>query len=236
MARRADHACDGQRPTVGVSEGTTDAANISSVIGSEQVLGYLVRYGQVLVTNYRQFVLMVRDRNGNARKADEFSLADTDEQFWISAAHPRSMAERQGDRFVEFLTRVVRNRATLTEPKDVAWFLASHARAALERVGRQELPALLPIRTALAEAPGITFPGETGEHFCPPSPLPPQAPRCPTPGVTARCWPTTRPPPSPRSRPGSRTFGGAWHVLGASRRGRRQPTPFSSDAEDGWTP
>lgn len=165
IAKGSDQPKKGQLPACGVIEIKSTSAAIAAIVASEQALGYLARYGQVLVTNYRQFVLMVRDRQGNARKADEFSLGDTDEAFWDLAAHPRSLAEQRGDRLVEFLTRVVRNRVALSEPKDVAWFFASHARDALERVGHRDLPALLTIRTAFEDALGISFSGEKGEHF-----------------------------------------------------------------------
>ena len=55
--------------------------------------------------------------------------------------------------------------AELTEPKDVAWFLASYARDAKIRIESSELPALAAIRSALEEALGLKFEGEKGEHF-----------------------------------------------------------------------
>ena len=54
----------------------------------------------------------------------------------------------------------------MTNPKDVAWFLASYARDALFRVEQQkELPALQTVRSALEEALGMKFTDEKGEHF-----------------------------------------------------------------------
>jgi hypothetical protein len=156
---------DPSRPDVAAIEVKGTAADINAVIASEQVNGYLTRYGQVLVTNYRQFVLMV-ERDGSARKADEFSLADTDAAFWSDVAgRPRAWATERGERFHEFLTRVLRSRARLTEPSDVAWMLASHARDAMEILGERKLRALETIRTSFEEALGITFEGEQGDHF-----------------------------------------------------------------------
>lgn len=125
----------------------------------------MLRYGQVLVTNYREFVLMVRTRDGNAKRADAFSLAPAPDAFWRLAAEPRKTAAERGPRLVEFLTRVLRNRAVLTEPEDVAWFLASHARDAMDAVGHHDLPTLDAVRAAFEEALGIRFEGEKGDHF-----------------------------------------------------------------------
>ncbi len=55
--------------------------------------------------------------------------------------------------------------APLTQPKDVAWFLASYARDAKIRIESIELPALAAVRDALEEALGLKFVGEKGEHF-----------------------------------------------------------------------
>ena len=54
----------------------------------------------------------------------------------------------------------------LREPKDLAWFLASYARDALERVeAKRELPGLASIKSALEEALGMKFEADKGEHF-----------------------------------------------------------------------
>lgn len=155
----------GQLPNVGAVEVKPIIAELAQTIAGEQVLKYVLRYGQVLVTNYREFVLMVRTRGGNAKRADSFSLAPTPEAFRRLAAHPRKAAAERGSRLVEFLTRVLRNRAVLTEPEDVAWFLASHARDAMDAVGHHSLPTLEAVRAAFEEALGIRFEGEKGDHF-----------------------------------------------------------------------
>jgi hypothetical protein len=155
----------GQLPNVGAVEVKPVIAELAQTIAGEQVLKYVLRYGQVLVTNYREFVLMVRTRGGNAKRADSFSLAPTPEAFWRLAAQPRNAAAERGSRLVEFLTRVLRNRAVLTEPEDVAWFLASHARDAMDAVGHHSLPTLEAVRAAFEEALGIRFEGEKGDHF-----------------------------------------------------------------------
>ena len=84
-------------------------------------------------------------------------------------ARPRIHAARpklKGEQFVEFIKRCCLHAAPLTNPKDVAWFLASYARDALFRVEHQkELPALQTVRSALEEALGMKFTADKGEHF-----------------------------------------------------------------------
>jgi len=164
--RGAAEPKDPTRPDVAAIEVKGTSEDINATIASDQVNKYLVRYGQVLVTNYFRFVLMVQDRHGGARKADEFDLAANEATFWQDvAAHPRKYAQERGGRFTEFLTRVLRSRARLTEPADVAWMLASHARDAMEILGHRDLPSLATIRTSFEEALGIGFEGEEGNHF-----------------------------------------------------------------------
>ena len=64
----------------------------------EQVSRYWGRYRQVLVTNYRDFVLVGQDAEGNPAKLRIFRLADSEKAFWAAAQHPRSLrgeAERK---------------------------------------------------------------------------------------------------------------------------------------------
>ncbi|MEO6393378.1 MAG: type ISP restriction/modification enzyme [Pyrinomonadaceae bacterium] len=136
-----------------------------TVADDKQVRRYLSRYNQVLVTNYRDFILVGRDQDGNPVNRERFSLAANEKEFWDQAAHPRTAGNQLGDRFVEYLKRVMLSAAPLTEPKDVAWFLASYARDAKMRIEGNDLPALGAVRSALEEALGLKFEGEKGEHF-----------------------------------------------------------------------
>lgn len=163
--RATDSPREGQLPAVAALEVKSVPEDLTSTLAGEQVLKYVRRYGQVLVTNYRDFVLVVRARDGSAHRADSFSLGKTPAEFWQYAAQPRKSAAEQGPRFVEFLSRVLRSRVTLSEPEDVAWFLASYARDAMDAVGHQEIPTLDSVRSALEEALGIEFKGEKGDHF-----------------------------------------------------------------------
>ena len=54
----------------------------------EQVSRYWGKYRQVLVTNYRDFVLVGQDAEGKFAKLESFRLADSEKAFWAAAAHP----------------------------------------------------------------------------------------------------------------------------------------------------
>src|SRR5262245_22117497 len=118
----------GQTPSRGVIEvkGTKDDAWITA--DGEQVSRYWGKYGQVLVTNYRDFVLVGRDAEGRPAKLEAFRLAENSKAFWQAAAHSRTLAEQHNERFTEYLKRVMLHASPLGAPEDVAWFLASYAR------------------------------------------------------------------------------------------------------------
>jgi hypothetical protein len=130
------------------------------------VRGYVKHYGQVLVTNYRSFLLLKRGENGSPVRLESFQLAPDERSFWVAAAQPRKTAYELGERFAEYLKRVLLHAAPLNNPKDVAFFLASYARDARSRVeAAKDLPQLAAVRAALEEALGMKFEAEKGEHF-----------------------------------------------------------------------
>jgi hypothetical protein len=160
----------GQTPARGVMEvkSTKDDAWVTAA--GEQVTRYWGYYRQVLVTNYRDFVLVGEDPSGQAAKLETYRLADSEAAFWEAARHPRRTAQEHGERLIEYLKRVMLHAAPLTRPEDVAWFLASYARDAKARIEGKDLPALAGLRAALEEALGLKFEGtkqepEKGEHF-----------------------------------------------------------------------
>jgi hypothetical protein len=155
----------GQLPARGVIEvkPTKDDAWVTAE--ARQVTKYWNRYRQVLVTNYRDFVLVGQDAESNPAILETYRLAESDKAFWQAAATPRATAEKQNDRFVEYLQRVMRHGAPIAAPEDVAWFLASYARDALAGIRDVELSALGAVRAALEEALGLKFEGDKGEHF-----------------------------------------------------------------------
>ena len=131
----------------------------------EQVTRYWGRYRQVLVTNYRDFVLVGQDAAGQPVKLETYRLAPSEPAFWEAASHPRRTAQEHGERFLEYLQRVLLHAAALTRPQDLAWFLASYAREAKARMEGKDLPALTGLRGALEEALGLRFEGDKGDHF-----------------------------------------------------------------------
>lgn len=156
---------EGQLPSRGCIEVKSTRENIDAISESEQVRRYLSRYRQVLVTNYRDFILIGLDANGNLVKRERFTLAANEPGFWNAAANSQATANELGERFVEYLKRVMLHAAPLALPKDVAWFLASYARDAKARIELSDLPALNSVRAALEEALGLKFEGEKGDHF-----------------------------------------------------------------------
>ena len=154
-----------QLPARGAVEVKGVDEEVGDIVRTEQVGRYLDRYGQVLVTSYREFVLVGRDRAGRPEEIESFSLADNAEGFWSAARTHRATAAEKGPGLAEFLKRAMLHGAPLSQPRDLAWFLASHAREALALVeGAGSLPALSEVREALREALGVDFEGESGEH------------------------------------------------------------------------
>ena len=155
----------GAIPTRGAIEAKPTSADAWRIAESKQVKHYWTRYRQVLVTNYRDFLLVGTDADGNRAALETYRLARDEQDFWRRASHPKNFADQHGESFEEFLKRVMLYQASLATPKDLAWFLASYAREAKFRIEAGELPALAGIRTALEEALGLKFEGARGDHF-----------------------------------------------------------------------
>ena len=153
----------GQLPARGVIEAKGTAQDVRRIAESEQVTRYLRRYGQVLVTNLRDFLLLGQDERGEPLRLETYSLAASEDEFWSAPA--RRLVEAHAERLSDYLVRVMRHAAPLSTPQDVAWFLASYAREARARLEQSELPALDNVRAALEEALGIQFQGRKGAHF-----------------------------------------------------------------------
>jgi hypothetical protein len=153
-------------PSRGVIEVKAAEAEIDRIAADEQLRRHVKRYGLVLVTNFRCFLLLKRGDNGNPVPLEAFQLAPDEKTFWEIAAQPRKAASRLGERFAEYLKRVLVHAAPLNNPRDVAFFLASYARDARSRVENAgDLPALAAVRGALEEALGMKFEPGKGEHF-----------------------------------------------------------------------
>ncbi len=132
----------------------------------DQVARYRNRYRLVLVTNLREFVLAGLDEAGGEATLERFCLADSETEFYGRLEKPRAFAREVGPRLGEYLRRVLSHRATLTEPGDLAWLLASYARDGLARVeAAGDAPSLGAVRSALEEALGVRFEGDKGARF-----------------------------------------------------------------------
>jgi len=117
------------------------------------------------VTTYREFLLIAADAEGRQTMAESFSLAPTEAAFWQSTANPRVFAREHGQRLIEYLKRVFLQSAQIATPRDVAELLASYARDARHRVESVDAARLAGLRRVFAEALGLTFADERGEHF-----------------------------------------------------------------------
>jgi hypothetical protein len=163
--RDAREPQSGQPPARGVVEAKPPTDDVEKVAQSEQVAKYLTRYGAVLVTNYRDFLLVMRDAAGQPIHAERCTLAATAAEFWREAQNPNAFAATHEVPLTEMLTRVLLSNALVTQPRDVAWFLASYARDARHRVEHSSLAGLDSLRGALEEALGVKFNDAKGTHF-----------------------------------------------------------------------
>ena len=157
---------EGQIPECGVVEVKSMADDAWLTAEGEQVSRYWNRYRLVLVTNMRDFVLVGEDADGRPAKLETFRLAEDAADFSRRLEHPHTFAQEIGAGLGEYLSRALSHRATLTEPKDLAWLLASYARDGLARVeATSDTPLLTAVRSALEEALSIRFEDERGARF-----------------------------------------------------------------------
>ena len=156
----------GQKPERGVIEVKPIAGDAWLTVESDQVAGYWQGYRQVLVTNARDFVLVGEDASSNPVRLESLRLADSAAQFDAKLEHPRAFANEVGPGLGEYLTRVLSHAASLAEPKDVAWLLASYARDGLARVEKAgDATSLATLRQALEDSLGVKFDGDRGAAF-----------------------------------------------------------------------
>ena len=156
----------GQLPERGVVEVKSVADDAWLTAAGEQVSRYRQRYRQVLVTNTRDFVMVGEDAAGQPVRLETFRLADSAADFNARLEHPRAFANAVGVGLGEYLRRALSNAASLAEPKDLAWLLASYARDGLARVERAgDTTSLAAVRAALEESLGVRFEGERGAAF-----------------------------------------------------------------------
>ena len=156
----------GQTPECGVMEVKPADDDAWLTADSGQVSRYWERYRLVMVTNTRDFVLLGEDTQGRPARLETFRLAGSLADFESKLQHPRTFAREAGATLGEYLGRALSHRATLTEPRDLAWLLASYARDGLARVeAAGDAASLNAVRTSLEEALGVKFEGERGRAF-----------------------------------------------------------------------
>lgn len=157
---------EGQIPECSVVEVKPAGDDVWLTAEGDQVSRYWNRYRLVLVTNMRDFVLVGEDADGRPAKLETFRLAESAEDFRLRLEHPRVFAKEIGAGFGEYLSRALSHRAALTEPKDLAWLLASYARDGLARVeATDNTPLLTAVRDSLESALGVRFEDERGSRF-----------------------------------------------------------------------
>ena len=157
---------EGQIPERGVVEVKSSHEDMQAWAVREQVGRYWTRYRLVLMTNLREFVLLGEDSAGHEATLETFQLAGSDEEFDRRLQTPRTFAREVGTGLGEYLCRALSHRAALTEPKDLAWLLASYARDSLARVeAAGDASSLKAVRSALEEALGVRFEGDKGARF-----------------------------------------------------------------------
>ena len=173
---RGDHL-----PEHGVVEVKSAEDDAWLTADSAQVSRYWGRYRLVLVTNYRDFLLVGEDADGRPARLEHFRLAEDAEDFERQLQQPRAFARRVGVGLGEYLRRVLSHRARLAEPRDLADLLASHARDALARVEAAEAES-----GAGAAPPGDRYvtPGTVARKT--PHPAPGTAPASPLGEATGR--------------------------------------------------
>ncbi len=156
----------GQIPACGVVEVKPADDDAWLTAEGDQVSRYWEKYRLVLVTNTRDFVLVGEGPQGKPVPLETFRLAESEEAFNNMLLRPRASARVVGAGLGEYLRRVLSHRATLSDPGDLAWLLASYARDALARVeAAGDTPHLNTIRSALEDALGVRFEGERGSAF-----------------------------------------------------------------------
>ena len=157
---------EGQLPERGAVEVKPAEDDAWLTAESAQVSRYRGRYGLVLATNLRDFVLLGEDAAGRPARLETFRLAGSAEEYWRRIGTPRAFARDVGAGLGEYLARALSHRAALAEPKDLAWLLASYGRDGLARVeAAGDAPSLGAVRAALEEALGVRFEGDRGARF-----------------------------------------------------------------------
>jgi hypothetical protein len=160
FARRAsahdvETALGSLKPSRGAIEVKPPSDDLGDLSRSKQALDYGKAYRHLLLTNLREFAL-VEYGAAAAVVIERFALAKSEQEFSRICSSPSSSKDVEA-RFLEFLRRALRTPAPLTEPEDLAWFLASYAREALIEIEHAPIPGLTDIAAHLEASLGVGF-------------------------------------------------------------------------------
>ncbi|GGZ40340.1 type ISP restriction/modification enzyme [Streptomyces poonensis] len=155
-------------PERGVMEVKGPGKDVRRIARSQQVRRYLTRYGKVLVTTYREFLVVGLGEDGQPVVGEAFSLAHDEEGFWALVHAARQVAPELETDLEDYLRRALLGDAPLSQPADLAWFLAAYAREGRKRLDSADarhMNALATLREAMEDGLGLRFEGEEGERF-----------------------------------------------------------------------
>ncbi|MFF9023814.1 type ISP restriction/modification enzyme [Streptomyces eurythermus] len=155
-------------PERGVMEVKGPGKDVRRVARSQQVRKYLTRYGKVLVTTYREFLVVGLGDDGQPVVVEAFSLARDEESFWSLVHASRQVAQDMETELEDYLRRALLGDAPLSQPADLAWFLAAYAREGRKRLDSADarhMEALATLREAMEDSLGLSFEGDEGESF-----------------------------------------------------------------------
>jgi hypothetical protein len=140
-----------------VVEVKAPTAHVPETADGAQVTRYWQRYRYVLVTNYRDFLLVVHDpkANGGPRVEARYSLTPTAEARWRTPA--KALAKEHEIGLADPLTGVLLRPAPITKPKDLAADLARHAREAKRRLQHHPHDSLKPLQESFEQSLGLQF-------------------------------------------------------------------------------
>ena len=106
-----------------------------------QVARYWKHYGCVLVTNYRDFLLVVKEPDAKTpRGRGPLPACRRRRAFW--RAKPRTLAKEHGEGLLDFLAGAMTRIAPIARPSDLAADLARHAREAKRRLAAHDISGL----------------------------------------------------------------------------------------------
>ncbi|MBI1881848.1 MAG: DNA methyltransferase, partial [Chloroflexi bacterium] len=121
-----------------------------------QVTKYWDKTPLVLVTNYRDFVVVGQNElTGQSRIEDTVRLATSETEFW-SQPIAQLVPEKEAA-LLDFLAAFMRRSVSITDPGDLAEQLAYHARLARQRILDLPETDLAAMREALEGVLGIRF-------------------------------------------------------------------------------